>query len=261
MISKNTIKFLLSLQKKKVRDESRLYVIEGDKLVREYLSYKVPLKLLVAKPEFIGSLPPEQLSLVVEAEPVSYDDLKRVSTLKTPHNAVAVVSYRDQEADPEKILTGLCAALEFVQDPGNLGTIIRSAAWFGIRNIICSTGCADIYNSKVIQATMGAILHVEVQYRDLKEFLAGALDSGVPVFGAVIDGDVVYDSELGTKGVILLGNESKGISGELMPYITRKIMIPRFGGRVPGLDSLNVGMAATILFSEFARRGNTGSDG
>ena len=258
MIRKNTIKLLLSLQKKKARDEARLYVIEGDKLVREYLSCQVPLKLLVAKPEFTGSLTPEQISLISESEPASYDELKRVSTLKTPHNAVAVVSYPGQETDPGMLLKGLCAALELVQDPGNLGTIIRSAAWFGIRNIICSSGCADRYNPKVIQATMGAILHVGVQYLDLKEFLVSALDSGIPVFGAVMDGDIVYDAELGTKGVILLGNESKGISDELMPYITRKITIPCFGGPAPGLDSLNVGMAATILFSEFARRGKTG---
>jgi TrmH family RNA methyltransferase len=254
MISKNKIKYLLSLQKKKTREEKQVYVIEGDKLVREYLSSGQRLLLLVAKPEFIASLSATEREAIDEIEYASYEDLKRISTLKTPHNAAGIVPIPVLTIDHQDIMKDLCVALDFVQDPGNLGTIIRSAAWFGIKNIVCSPDCADIYNSKVIQASMGAIMHVNVHYLNLKEFLSKARDIKIPVFGAVMDGESIYNLRLDIKGVILLGNESKGISFDLTPYITHKIMIPRFSRYEYGLDSLNVGMAATVIFSEFARR-------
>jgi TrmH family RNA methyltransferase len=235
MISKNKAKFIISLQRKKVREDEGLFVVEGDKLVKEFLSAKVPVKTLIAKKEFISSLPP----LLKE----SIDEIE--------------VHIPELIMNPEELLDGLCVALEFVQDPGNLGTIIRAAAWFGIRNIVCSNDCVDVYNPKVIQATMGAILHVNIYYSDLKNFVRLANETRVPVFGTLLDGESIYRHKLTGKGIILLGNESRGISDDLIPFITHRIMIPGAGRALPGIESLNVGMAASVVFSEFLRQ--TGS--
>jgi TrmH family RNA methyltransferase len=254
MLSKNKIRFIISLQKKKARDEEKLYVIEGDKLIKEYLMSGIRINTLIAKPEFIGSLPADQADNIDETESVSFEDLKKVSTLKTPHNAIALVPVPESEFEPENIFKDLCAALDFIQDPGNLGTIIRSAAWFGIRNIVCSEDSVDQYNPKVIQASMGALLHVKVHYHNLRQFLAAAQKQGLPVYGAMVEGESVYNHKPGNNGIILLGNESRGISDELMPFVSKKIMIPRFNNYKYGIDSLNVSMAASIIFSEFARK-------
>ena len=254
MLSKNRIKYLAGLQKKKERDEARQFVIEGDKMVREFLRSGTRISFLAAKPEFITSLKQMERSLIGEIEACSYDELKKISTLKTPHNALAVVPFPENMELPGFISDELCAALDFVQDPGNLGTIIRSASWFGIKNIVCSENCVDLYNPKVIQATMGAILNVSVHYADLADFLSFARSKGAPVYGTVLEGDPVYSHPLGDRGVILLGNESRGISAGLMPFVTHRIMIPRSGHAEYGSESLNVSMAASVVFSEFARR-------
>ena len=153
-------------------------------------------------------------------------------------------------ADLKKDLT---VALDFVQDPGNLGTIIRAAAWFGIKNIYCSEDCVDAYNPKVIQASMGAILHVNLFYTDLRMLLEKAAENKIKVYGAMIEGKSIYSHKLENQGIILLGNESKGISGELLPYVTDRIMIPKMSDAKSGIDSLNVSMAASVIFSEFTR--------
>jgi TrmH family RNA methyltransferase len=254
MLSKAKSKFIVSLQRKKIRDGEGLFIIEGDKIVKEFLAAGKKLKMLIAKPEFLKALPGNLLNGVDEVEEASYDELRSLSTLKTPHNALAVVPVPTMKPGIDQILEDLCVALEFVQDPGNLGTIIRAAGWFGIKNIVCSPDCVDVYNPKVIQASMGALLHVEVSYQDLPVFLSAAAGLGKPVFGTVLEGDSVYDHPLKSTGIILLGNESKGISPDLMPYINHKILIPRFGEAKPGIDSLNVGMAASVIFSEFRRR-------
>jgi len=253
MLSKAQITFIVSLQKKKVREEERLYVIEGDKLVREFLEARVPVRMLVAKPEFLNSLPQVHKQGLAEIISVSYEELKKISSLTTPHNALAVVEMPEIKAAQPDFKKSLAVALDTVQDPGNLGTIIRAAAWFGIKNIYCSPDCVDVYNPKVIQASMGAILHVNVIYTDLRSFLETAIKNKIKVFGALIDGESIYSYKLENQGIILLGNESKGISEELMPYITDKIMIPKFAGEGTGIDSLNVSMAASVIFSEFTR--------
>ena len=253
-LSKNKIQFIISLQKKKVRDEEGFFIIEGDKIVREYILSDNKIKTLIAKPEFISGLPADQTRKADEVIPVSYDELKKVSTLKTPHNAMAIVKIPEKSLNSPAVLKNLCIALDFIQDPGNLGTIIRAAAWFGLKDIICSETCVDVYNPKVIQATMGAILNVNVHYTSLPEFLNQAIETGTQVYGTVLDGESIYSADLQKKGVILLGNESKGISEELVPLITRKIMIPKYTDAQNGIDSLNAGMAASIVFSEFARR-------
>ena len=254
MLSKTKIRFIKSLQNKKVRDEERLFVIEGDKLVKEFLLAKTQIHTLVAKPEFISGLPPDLKKLVKNIDNVNYEELKQISTLKTPHNALAVVQIPEHEMIVSEIIKQFCVALDFVQDPGNLGTIIRAAGWFGIKNIVCSSDCVDVYNPKVIQASMGALLHVNVFYSDLKMLFSGAIENSIPVFGTMLEGKSIYDHKLGNKGIILLGNESKGISNDLIPFITDKIRIPKYSDAKEGIDSLNVGMAASVVFSEFLRK-------
>lgn len=254
MISKNKIKFIKSLQIKKIRDQERLFIIEGDKLVKEFLSAQVPIMMIVAKAEFLSGLPSDLTKHVSEKEVVSYKELKQISTLKTPHNALAVVRMPETNLNISEILNELCVALDFIQDPGNMGTIIRAAGWFGIKNIICSTDCVDVYNPKVIQASMGALLHVNVYYEDLKQIFIAAKERSVPVFGTLLEGSSIYNHKLNKKGIILLGNESKGVSADLMEFVTEKIKIPKFSSATEGIDSLNVGMAAAIVFSEFLRK-------
>jgi TrmH family RNA methyltransferase len=254
MISKNKAKFILSLQKKKNRDEENLFVIEGDKVVKEFLFAKRAVRLLAAKPEFINSLPKEIVDLAEDIESISYEELKQLSSLKTPHNALAVVVKPDLVFDYDEIFDHLAVSLDCIQDPGNLGTIIRAAAWFGIKTIVCSNDSVDVYNTKVVQASMGALLHVNVYYTDLEEFLKEAIKRELPVYGTVLEGESIYTHDLKQEGVILFGNESKGISPELDSFLTDRIFIPGAGISKPGIDSLNVGMAASIVFSEFLRK-------
>ena len=193
MISKNKARFIRSLQKKQIRDEEQLFVIEGDKLVKEFINAKIPVKTIIAKPEFLNNIPAYLKKNINEIEEVNYEELKHLSTLKTPHNAMAVIPMPVLDLNIHEVLKDLCVGLDLVQDPGNLGTIIRAAAWFGIRNIICSPDCVDVFNPKVIQASMGAILHVNVYYSELKELVCIANGKKVPVFGAMLEGKSIYD--------------------------------------------------------------------
>jgi TrmH family RNA methyltransferase len=253
MVSKSKMNYIISLQKKKIREEERLYIIEGDKLVKEFLMAKVDVRILIAKPEFLNSLPLVHKQGIGEVIPASYDELKKMSSLKSPHNALAVIQMPETAMDLSDLAKSLTVALDCVQDPGNLGTIIRAAAWFGMRNIYCSEDCADVYNPKVIQASMGAILHVNIFYTGLKELLETAQRNNLKIYGTVLEGDSIYSHKLDKNGIILLGNESKGISEYLLPYITDRIMIPKMNDARSGIDSLNVSMAASVIFSEFTR--------
>jgi RNA methyltransferase, TrmH family len=254
MLSKNRTRFLISLRKKKVREEEGLFIIEGDKLVREFLSAGIRMRMLVAKREFILSLDKAAIEQSGEIEEATFDDLKIVSTMKTPHNALAVIPVPGIEFNAELLTGKLIVALDCIQDPGNLGTIIRAAAWFGIETIVCSPDSVDVYNPKVVQASMGALLHVNVYYSDINSLAQTALSKEIPVYGTVLDGESIYSATLKKSGIIILGNESKGISPGLLPLITNRLMIPGAGSSKPGIESLNVGMAASVVFSEFLRR-------
>jgi len=253
-ITKRDVKLILSLQKRKVREENAMFVIEGDKLVREYILAGNRVALLAGKPEWIDGEPEAVTAGADEIVTVSYDDLRRISSLRTPHNVLALAPMTVRRWSDDLTAGKLTLALECVQDPGNLGTIIRIAAWFGIGNIICSPDSVDFYNPKVIQATMGAFMHVSVWYRPLEELLEKAVGEGIRVYGATNGGSNIYDSPLGSEGIILLGNESKGISDDLLRHVTERIAIPGPGQPLAGLESLNVSMAAAIICSEFARR-------
>lgn len=238
-LSKNKLKWIRSLHQKKVREELRLFLVEGEKMIQELLQYNAAnIELICATKDFVINNDNLDLYLVDEKQ------LEQISTLKTPNKALAVVRYFEEESLPDR---GLILALDGIQDPGNMGTILRIADWYGISNIVCSSHTVDVYNPKVVQASMGAIFRINVTVTVLSEYLKNCK---LPVYGALLEGDNVYKTKLKKEGVLLMGNEGNGISNELIPMITDKISIPRFGGA----ESLNVAVATGILVSEFMRK-------
>jgi len=254
MLSNKQAKLIRSLQRKKQRDLSGLYIIEGDKLVKEYLEAGEEIVLLAGKAEWLSSLPSKYLDKDPELVEVSYDELKKISSLSSPHNSLAVVKAKKDKLDIKRLGGKLTLALDFIQDPGNLGTIIRTAAWFGIKNIICSKNCVDVYNPKVIQASMGALLACRLYYLELEEALEKARSMDVNIYAATLDGRSMYEEELSPNSIILFGNESTGVSDKLLPYVSRKIIIPFGEALRPGVESLNIATSAAIICSEFTRR-------
>lgn len=238
-LSQSKIKQIRSLQQKKCRDEHHLFVVEGEKMVLELLN-SIPdqIEYCVTTPEF------EALKdFNVLFYQCNQEDLKRCSSLKTPNKVLAVVrKLKFPEQNSSFIL-----ALDSVQDPGNMGTIMRLADWFGVEQIICSNTTVDCYNPKVIQASMGAFLRVKVEYVDLKQYLSTV---DLPVYGALLEGENIYKQTLKPKGILLLGNEGNGISTEIQSFISHPVSIPRKGSA----ESLNVSIATGILLSEFFRR-------
>ncbi len=248
MLSKNKIKFIRSLEQKKFRKESGSFLAEGNKLVAD-LQGHFKCRLIAATTQWLNTNRNISADEIIE---VTRDELSKASLLKTPQDVLAVFdipSFHFEKDIPDK---ELCLALDDIQDPGNLGTIIRIADWFGIRHIYCSTGTVDAFSPKTVQATMGAISRVFLHYCDIKELIAG-LDN-VPVFGTFLDGQDIYTKELSGNGIIVMGNEGNGISKEVSDLINRKILIPNYPRGTETSESLNVAVATAIVCSEFRRR-------
>ncbi|MGW8123017.1 TrmH family RNA methyltransferase [Roseivirga echinicomitans] len=245
MLSKRLIKYFKSLQLKKYRHQDRKFIVEGAKGVSEVLQSDYVIDYLLTTKVYAELLPTDQLSRVKEVIEVTENDLKTVGTFQTNSAALAIVSMKDDShlGIPEDQLV---LALDDVRDPGNLGTIIRIADWYGIETIICSLESADFYNPKVINASMGSFTRVKVYYRDLKEVLSS---TKLPVYGALLSGENIYNSQLTNNGVLLMGNESQGISPELVPYISHSVHIPRRGAA----ESLNVAIATAVILDNFFR--------
>ena len=184
----------------------------------------------------------------------SHRDLERMSDLKSASDVIAVYDIPEQILDIPTLSGRLVLALDSVQDPGNLGTIIRTADWFGVRDIICSRTTADLYNPKVVQATMGAISRIRVHYTDLEKALTEASALGMPVFGTLLDGVDIYTSELSPSGVIVMGNEGNGLSEGVRSLVDHRLLIPSYPPSEPTSESLNVAIATAICLSEFRRR-------
>lgn len=238
MLSKNQIKFITRLGQKKFRLQEQCFVVEGIKTINELLQSHFELYQLYTTESFNIDAKIENL--------ISESDLKRISFLKTPNKALAVFKM----PTPKPIAAeGLIVALDDVRDPGNLGTIIRLCDWFGVTNLVSSKQTVDCYNPKVLQATMGSIARVNISYQDLSVFLK---DAQLPVFGAFMDGENVYEGQLPEKGILVMGNEANGISKPIEQHINTRIAIPRFGD-LQATESLNVATATAILLSEFRR--------
>lgn len=248
MLSKNKIKFIRSLELKKFRKENGAFLAEGNKLVSDLTPY-FKCKILVATEEWINSNNNIKAEEIITVEK---DEISRVSLLKTPQDVLAVFEIPTYTFSPETPKKELCLALDEVQDPGNLGTIIRIADWFGIKNIYCSHGTADAFGPKTVQATMGALARVRLHYCDIKELIS-SLDN-TPVFGTFLDGKNIYETELSTNGLIIMGNEGNGISKDVAGMVNKKILIPNYPLGQETTDSLNVAVATAIVCSEFRRR-------
>ncbi len=247
MISKNKIKYIRSLELKKNRNKEGKFVAEGFKVVDDLLALQ-PADLIVATQEWLHG---KHLADQTEVIEVTEEELKKVSFLQHPQQVLAV--FRQATSGDYSINTcELSLALDGVQDPGNLGTIIRIADWFGITHIYCSQDTADVYNPKVVQATMGSIARVKVEYGNLLA-LVESLPADVPVYGTLLDGDNIYQQQLENRGLIVMGNEGKGISPALAKKVNRRLLIPNFPEGRATADSLNVAIATAITCSEFRR--------
>ena len=253
-LSKSKISFVQSLKQKKCRDESGLFLVEGNKIITEVLDSNFEVQLLIATHSWVESNK-KSLHKVQEIISVSESDIERVSLQKTPVGVVAVVKKKDNSIIEGDYLGELSLVLDEIQDPGNMGTIIRLADWFGIRHIFCSTNTVDIYNPKVIQSTMGAFLRCKVEYVDLSKFLKKHSElEGFNIYGAFLEGENIYRSKLENKGFLVMGNEGSGISKEVQQHVTSKISIPSYPPSIASSESLNVAVATAVICSEFRRR-------
>lgn len=255
MISKNKIKYIRSLEMKKHRKADGVFVAEGHKLVGDLLDAFECLHI-AATADWL-QLHAEWLNAQrgrLEVDEVTDEELRRVSFQETPQQVLAVFRQPTHAVDVRQVTRkNLCLMLDDVQNPGNLGTIVRLADWFGIEHIFCSRGCADLYNPKTVQATMGAMARVKVHYVDLPETLA-SLDADTPVYGTFLDGENIYAKTLSERGVIVMGNEGNGISAEVEKHVTERLYIPNYPEGRETSESLNVAIATAIVCAEFRRR-------
>ncbi|MCT4602032.1 MAG: RNA methyltransferase [Marinifilum sp.] len=253
MLSKNQIKLISSLQKKKYRDSHQLFVAEGDKLVMDLLSSGLKAAYLIFTAGWQNQYTIEAYSNIENKIESDINQIKKISNLKTPSQVVGVFRMPKIDIDQKEVANSLSIVLDDVQDPGNLGTIIRIADWFGIKHIFCSPNTADLYNPKVIQATMGAIARIKLSYTPLKQLLTNYKNSDFPFYGTFLEGETIYNTKLSNKGFIIMGNEGKGISNEIKEMVSHKLFIPNFPADQETSESLNVSVATAIICSEFRR--------
>ncbi len=244
MITKNQIKFVRSLQQKKNRDANNNFIVEGEKMVEEMLKSNFDVVDIFATKNWDC---PEKVA--AKLHNISEKELERISSLKTPNKVVAIVEIPERELNLSEICKGLTLVLDEVKNPGNLGTIIRVCDWFGVENIICSKHSVQVYNPKVVQATMGSIARVKVHYIDIEKMIK-KLPKNFPVYGACLQGENVAEMKLEENALLIMGNESLGISDKILDLVTQKVNVK---ASKKGAESLNVSIATSILLHEFRR--------
>ena len=237
MLSKNQVKLIQKLHQKKYRNELNLFIVEGKKSINEFLQAGYTPQLLIATEAFTTNVPQHLITLV------SKDELRKVSTLQNPDEGLAVF---EQPKHKGILQEGVIVALDNVQDPGNLGTIIRLCDWFGVETLLCNTQTVDCYNPKVVQASMGSLTRVAVHYLDLAAFLT---TTALPVYTMDLEGENLYTTTFPKDCILILGNEANGISSEVRALSNEVITIPRFS-KHQRTESLNVAMAGAIILSE-----------
>ncbi len=242
-------KMVASLGNARSRKEAGCFVAEGTKCVTDTIGH-YNCRYLIATDEWIREH--EELCADVDVCTAKRADMERMTQLSTPPQVIAVYDIPEMRFDESTLASRLVIALDRVQDPGNLGTIIRIADWFGITTILCSRDTVDVYNPKVVQATMGAISRVDVVYCDLEEVIKR--NQEIPVYGTFLDGDNIYDTQLTPNGIVIMGNEGQGISDSVGRLVSRRLLIPSFPPERPTSESLNVSMATAITVAEFRRR-------
>lgn len=252
MISKNQIKHIQSLHLKKNREQESLFIIEGIKLVNEFIQSKsFDIKTVYATVDYLSLYKNLLNSNSVSYTEISAEDLKKISLQSTPNQVLAVVAAKDFKLNKELLQTSVTLYLDDIRDPGNLGTIIRIADWFGIKQVVCSPNTTEVYNPKTLQASMGAILRTNVIYMAFDEFNTHL--NKLPIYGALLKGENIYSNQL-QQGVIIIGNEANGISNEVLQHVSHPITIPAATNN--GSESLNAANACGIICSEFFRQLN-----
>jgi TrmH family RNA methyltransferase len=248
MISKNQIKYIRQLELKKFRKRENCFVAEGPKVVGDLMKQYQPKAIFATDEWHPGNIPDTTV-----LTKITDDELRRISFLQNPQQVLAIFPLPSSISYLSPLTSHLYLALDGIQDPGNLGTIIRIADWFGIDTIYCSEDTADAYNPKVVQATMGSLAHVHIIYCDLLQ-LFDSLPPSYPIYGTLLDGDDIYQQPLSQEGIIVMGNEGNGISETVRQRVTHRLLIPNFH-QGDSAESLNVAIATAITCSEFRRRG------
>jgi RNA methyltransferase, TrmH family len=252
MIGKKKLKLIKSLAQKKYRLQQQSFLAEGDKIVPEVLKSDFLVKELFATPQFLR----EHKNSIEKAARITEtgsEEIKKASLLQQPQNCIAICELPRQPELPQN-LEGLCIFLDGIQDPGNLGTIIRTCDWFGVDYLFCAPDTADVYNPKVIQATMGSFTRVKTIYTSLNALIPLAETTPMSVYGTFLEGQNIYTAHLPENALVILGNEGSGIRPEVTEYVTNKLNIPAFGKKKVKAESLNVAVTTGIICSEFARR-------
>ncbi|MGB3105850.1 MULTISPECIES: TrmH family RNA methyltransferase [Sphingobacterium] len=246
MLSKAQISLITSLQNKKYRKQHGLFIVEGIKSVMEFISSSYEVESIFYTDD--ANTKVGKISHNIKSHELTETEFQKISALKSPQGILALVKLPlQQKIVPSNLKNKFSLVLDDVQDPGNLGTIIRTAEWFGIEHIICSIGTVDAYNPKVVQATMGSLARLQIHYTDLTDFIPA---TGLKVYGALLDGQSIYQTVWAKEGLIVMGNEGNGISDEIIPLINQAVTIPRLGQA----ESLNVAVATTIFCSEISRQ-------
>lgn len=253
MLGKNRIKQINALQIKKFRNETGLFVAEGSKVIYELLKSKIKIIELFAVPEWIESHA-NILTGDFTITPVNAEEIRKISAMSTACSVVALATIPQQQNNFVPRKDELFIALDAVRDPGNFGTILRTANWYGIKTLICSKDTVDLFNPKTVQASMGSAFRINVIYTDLQPMLKSAAASGIEVFGTFLNGENIYKADLPSSGIIVMGNEGHGIIPEIEVCITRRLSIPCFEQPKSAPESLNVSSAASVILSEFLRR-------
>lgn len=251
MLTNSQIKHILSLKQKKFRTEHQQFVVEGVKVVKELLASPYKVDAVYGVGDFINEIASSAengLAMTVITE----QQLQKISNLETPNSVLAVASIPQSIFSFQQVKNKLALALDTIKDPGNLGTIIRTAAWFGIDTIICSPNTTDAWSPKAVQATMGALFRTNVVYADLKKVLEEYNSAAIPVYATTLDGTDIYKATISPNGLIVIGSESHGVSTELLALINNKLLIPSFSSGAA--ESLNAAVAAGVVCSEFRRR-------
>jgi RNA methyltransferase, TrmH family len=249
MLSKNKIKLVTSLQKKKFRDETGLFVAEGIKIVADLIG-KLKCESVIISDNVEFDITSDSVGEIIKVTEI---ELGKISSMTTPQGVLGVFKKPNIDWEINQLKNELVLALDDIQDPGNLGTIIRIADWFGINNVFCSLHTADVYSPKTIQSTMGAIAKVNVHYVDLASLLY-TLKNRLPIYGTCMDGKSLYSNDLKQNGIIVMGNEGNGISSQIQELLDYKLLIPDYPRGCASSESLNVGTATAIICAEFRRR-------
>ncbi|TCD08558.1 RNA methyltransferase [Pedobacter frigidisoli] len=245
MLSKSQISFIKSLHQKKYRKEHGLFLVEGIKSIKEFIQSSYEIHTIFYNSEQVNLLP--KLSANINLFEVNNAELGKISTLQTPQGFLALVHIpKNKKLAPQELKNQFTLVLDGIQDPGNMGTIIRTADWFGFKQIICAEDTVEAYNPKTVQATMGSLARVDIYYQNLDLLLE---ETQIPVFGALLDGESIYKVNWGNEGLVILGNEGKGISEAIIKKINKPVTIPRVGEA----ESLNVAVSAAIFCAELVR--------